>query len=125
VARFGGNGAVHSLHPGQLSHGERHQSALAVKIAVARALSETTGPVFIILDDSLVTFDPERRGAAEDFLLDLVSDEKLQVILLTCHTDWAADWQRRRPREVNYVELAKCACYYAPRRGSQVEVRVS
>lgn len=118
VAHVGGNGAAKPWQPEQLSYGERHQTALAVKIAVARALAETSGPVFIILDDSLVTFDPQRRAATEDFLLDLVSDEKLQIILLTCHTDWAADWRQRRPRQVSYVDLPQCAHYY----GAQVSV---
>ncbi|HMF17385.1 MAG TPA: AAA family ATPase [Gemmataceae bacterium] len=97
--------------PAQLSHGQRHQAALAVKIAVARALAETSGPVFIMLDDSLVSFDPQCRAAAEKWLLDLVADEKLQVILLTCHSDWAADWHQRSP-EVKVIELAKEAQYY-------------
>ena len=73
----GSNGAVTPWYPRQLSYGESHQAALAVKIAVACALAETSGPVFIILDDSLVTFDPRRRAATEDFLLDLVDDHKL------------------------------------------------
>jgi hypothetical protein len=114
VAHVGENGAVKAWQPRQLSHGERHQAALAVKIAVARALAETSGPVFIMLDDSLVSFDPARRAATEDFLLDLVKDGKLQVILLTCHTDWAADWKRRRPDEVSCIELLRAAHYYRP-----------
>jgi ABC-type glutathione transport system ATPase component len=97
--------------PGQLSHGQRHQAALAVKIAVARALAETSGPVFVMLDDSLVSFDPTCRSATEKWLLDLVADEKLQVILLTCHNDWAADWKARCP-DINHIELAKEAKYY-------------
>jgi len=113
VAHVGENGAqVEPWQPGQLSYGERHQAALAVKIAVARALAETAGPVFIMLDDSLVTFDPQRRAATEIWLLDLVADQKLQVILFTCHTDWAADWKERQPDRVNYIELAKEARYY-------------
>jgi DNA repair exonuclease SbcCD ATPase subunit len=110
--------------PGQLSHGQRHQAALAIKIAVARALAETSGPVFIMLDDSLVSFDPHCRAATEKWLLDLVADEKLQIILLTCHSDWAADWQQRCP-EVKVVELAKEAQYYreppAIATGSELE----
>ncbi len=97
--------------PHELSHGERHQAALALKIAVARAIVETSGPVFIILDDSLVHFDPQRRAATEELLSELVSDGKLQVILLTCHTDWAADWKRRKP-DLSYIELAEVAEYY-------------
>jgi DNA repair exonuclease SbcCD ATPase subunit len=105
VTHVGENGAARLWQPGQLSHGERHQAALAVKIAVARALAETSGPVFIVLDDSLVSFDPRRRAATENFLLDLVKDGKLQVIVLTCHTDWAGDWSSRSPGQVRYVEL--------------------
>jgi len=112
ISQVGENGAAKSWRTPQLSHGERHQAALAVKIAVARALAETSGPVFIMLDDSLVAFDPHRRAATEESLLDLVADEKLQVILLTCHTDWAGDWKTRRPDQVNYIELAKAARYY-------------
>jgi uncharacterized protein YhaN len=113
VSDVGENGrAAQTWQPHELSFGERHQAALAVKIAVARALAETIGPVFIMLDDSLVTFDPQRRAATENWLLDLVADEKLQVILFTCHTDWAADWKKRQPEMVRYIELAREASYY-------------
>jgi DNA repair exonuclease SbcCD ATPase subunit len=112
VTHLSGHGAATVWQPGQLSYGEQHQAALAVKVAVARALAETAGPVFIILDDSLVTFDPQRRAAAEDFLLDLVADGKLQVVLLTCHTDWATDWHHRQSRMVNYFDLPHNARYY-------------
>jgi DNA repair exonuclease SbcCD ATPase subunit len=112
VSHIAENGALQPWQLRQLSHGERHQAAVAVKIAVARALAETSGPVFIILDDSLVTFDPQRRAATEELLLDLAADKKLQAILLTCHTDWAAGWKARRPDQVHYIELAKSARYY-------------
>jgi uncharacterized protein YhaN len=98
--------------PQLLSTGERHQAALAVKIAMARALAEAGGPVFIVLDDSLATFDPWRRTATEDLFLKLVSDGKLQVILLTCHTDWALAWHERAPDLVDYIELGRIANYY-------------
>jgi DNA repair exonuclease SbcCD ATPase subunit len=104
-----------SWRPSRLSHGERHQAALAVKIAVARALAQTHGPIFIMLDDSLVTFDPARRASTEELLLDLVADGLLQVILFTCHTDWAAGWKQRRPDAVNYIDLPKVAQYYRQR----------
>lgn len=97
--------------PAQLSFGERHQAALAVKIAVARALAETHGPVFIMLDDSLVSFDPARRTATEEALWEVVGDGRIQVILLTCHTDWALDWKRRQP-ELNLIDLGATAHYY-------------
>jgi recombinational DNA repair ATPase RecF len=102
--------------PHHLSTGERHQTALAVKIAVARALAETSGPVFVILDDCLASFDPHRRSATEKLLTELVADGKLQVIFLTCHTDWAEDWRKREPNVFHFIELEKVAVYYrAPR----------
>ncbi len=116
VAHVAENGAAHAWQPQQLSCGERHQAALAVKIAVARALAESSGPVFIVLDDSLVNFDPVRRAATEEFLLELVADGRLQIILLTCHTDWAADFKQRRPDRLNYIELAQCAATIASPR---------
>jgi DNA repair exonuclease SbcCD ATPase subunit len=97
-----------------LSTGERHQAALALKIALARALTESHGPIFVILDDYLVHFDPSRRAATEQLLQDLTRDGLLQVILLTCHTDWAVDWQRRHPQEVEFVDLPSTADYYRP-----------
>jgi uncharacterized protein YhaN len=112
VTHVAENGAASRWRPGQLSYGEQHQAALAVKIAVARALAEASGPVFIVLDDSLVSFDPYRRAATEQFLLELVADGKLQIILLTCHTDWAADFKQRWPERVKYIELVECARYY-------------
>lgn len=98
--------------PRQLSYGERHQLALAVKIAVARALAEINGPVFLILDDSLVSFDPDRRAQTEALLLDLVADGRLQVILFTCHADWVADWKRRAAGGFVHIELDRTAEYY-------------
>jgi uncharacterized protein YhaN len=103
--------------PNQLSHGERNQVALAVKIAVARALAEMSGPVFLILDDSLVSFDPSRRAETEAMLLELVADGNLQIILLTCHSDWVADWKRRAGGTFHHIELEKVAEYYCPPLG--------
>lgn len=96
-----------------LSYGERNQAALAVKIAVARALAETHGPIFLILDDSLVSFDPNRRAATEKLLEELTADGRLQIILLTCHTDWIEDWKARAKTALHHIELKKIAAYYA------------
>jgi len=98
--------------PHQLSAGEQALTALVMKIAVARALAESGNPVFILLDDSLVNLDPQYRAATEALLLDLVADGKLQVILLTCHTDWAADWQTRSGDKLQYIDLARQVEYY-------------
>jgi energy-coupling factor transporter ATP-binding protein EcfA2 len=115
VKSIGENGGTKQhWEPRQLSHGERHVTALAIKIAVARSLADLTGPVFVVLDDSLVTFDPDHRERTEALLMDLVADGKLQVILLTCHTDWAVTWKKRAGDRLQYVELEKIAKYYRP-----------
>jgi DNA repair exonuclease SbcCD ATPase subunit len=101
--------------PAQLSNGEQRQLALVVKIAVARALAEINGPVFLILDDSLDSFDPDRRAETEALLLDLVADGKLQVILFTCHSDWAADWKKRVGDRLQHIELNDVAEFYVTR----------
>ena len=86
--------------------------ALTVKVAVARAFAELGSPVFIMLDDSLVALDPQHRAATEELLYKLVADGKLQVILFTCHTDWALDWKQRSPDKVHYIHFAQRAVYY-------------
>jgi DNA repair exonuclease SbcCD ATPase subunit len=114
VDRVSQAGEGRDWQPKKLSIGERALLALTVKMAVARALAEAGNPVFIILDDSLVDLDPGRRGATEELLLDLVADGNLQVILITCHTDWALDWQRRAPGKFRYIDFARTAVYYRP-----------
>lgn len=119
VADVSENGALaEDWKTHQLSHGERHQAALAVKLAVARALAETHGRVFVMLDDSLVTFDPDRRASTEELLCDAVADGKLQVILFTCHSDWAGVLRQGQPNAVNYIELSKVTQYYRDRAAS-------
>ncbi|MFO0966596.1 MAG: AAA family ATPase [Gemmataceae bacterium] len=113
------SGLAKPWEPRHLSFGERHQAALAVKVAVGRALAETCGPVFIMLDDSLVAFDPTRRAATENFLLDLARDHKLQIILTTCHTDWAADWKRAARTTSPTSTCASTAEYYRPLAGQK------
>ncbi len=67
---------------------------------------------YLILDDYLVHFDPARRAATENLLLDLVADRQLQIILLTCHTDWASQWHQRQPDQVEYLDFASRVVYY-------------
>ncbi len=107
----GGDRAEH-WQPHQLSAGEQALTALGMKIAVARALAESGNPVFVLLDDSLVSLDPQHREATESLLVDLIADGRLQVILLTCHADWASDWQKRCGEPVHVIDLAAEAEYY-------------
>ena len=98
--------------PHELSAGEQALTALVMKIAVARALAESGNPVFVLLDDSLVSLDPQHRAATESLLVDFIADGRLQVILLTCHSDWALDWQKRCGKQVHLIDLAGQAEYY-------------
>jgi len=109
-----GEGTDRAEHwqPHQLSAGEQALTALGMKIAVALALAESGNPVFVLLDDSLVSLDPQHRTATESLLVDLIAGGRLQVILLTCHTDWASDWQRRCGEQVHLIDLAAQAEYY-------------
>jgi energy-coupling factor transporter ATP-binding protein EcfA2 len=75
-------------------------------------LAESGNPVFVLLDDCLVSLDPQHRAATENLLMDLIADGRLQVILLTCHTDWARDWQKRCGEQVHSSDLASQAEYY-------------
>ena len=95
----------------ELSAGERTLAALTLRIAVALSLVEMVGPVFVMLDDSLVNLDPEYRAATERLLSELVADGRLQVILFTCHTDWAHQWHKRASEEIRFIDL-ESACEY-------------
>lgn len=93
-------------------HHERHQLALAVKFAVAKAIAETAGSVFVILDDSFACFDGARVRAAEAFLEEAVADDRVQIIFMTCHLEWARAWAARAGPELHYIDLETAAQYY-------------
>lgn len=72
------------LEAGQLSRGTAAQLFLAVRLALARQLAETSGRGLpLILDDILVDFDGERLEGAAGVLGRVAATR--QVILFTCH----------------------------------------
>ncbi|MCE9543963.1 MAG: hypothetical protein K8T25_00335 [Planctomycetia bacterium] len=103
--------ATEQWRPDQLSTGERTMAALTLKIAVAQALAESN-PLFIILDDSMVNLDDDHRASTQRLLLDLAANGMLQVILLTCHSDWARSWHAQAEDRIRYIHLDQVADYY-------------
>jgi|GEM_PF-1425363 len=66
-----------------VSYGMREQVAVLVRLALAQCMSETTGPLPVILDDALVFSDDARLGRV---FASLNSAANLhQLIVLTCH----------------------------------------
>lgn len=68
-----------------LSQGAKEQLLLCLRLAVATELSETE-PHVLILDDVLVNTDRSRQERILDLLASI--ENKIQVIILTCHPEW-------------------------------------
>ena len=64
-----------------LSRGTRDQVGLLLRLALVEVLGEAGEPVPLLLDDPLLSADPERRCAALEFLFNL--SETCQVVLTT------------------------------------------
>lgn len=67
-----------------LSQGAKEQLLLALRLAVASALSDGERQL-LILDDVLVNTDPVRQQRVLDLLQSAA--EQLQILVLTCHAD--------------------------------------
>lgn len=67
-----------------LSQGAKEQLLLALRLAVARRLSEDE-PQLLILDDVLVNTDPARQRRVLETLENAAA--RLQILVLTCHPD--------------------------------------
>jgi uncharacterized protein YhaN len=66
-----------------LSRGTREQLYLAFRLAVIEDFGETRLPLPVILDDTLVNFDPERARLAVQVLARV--SRRHQVVSFTCH----------------------------------------
>jgi ABC-type transport system involved in cytochrome bd biosynthesis fused ATPase/permease subunit len=75
----------------RLSLGARRQLALALRVAVGRALGEARA-VPLLLDEPLAELDDEHALASLRYLGTLAAEQ--QVILMTCHARHY-DWLRR------------------------------
>ncbi|MBI2192626.1 MAG: AAA family ATPase [Planctomycetes bacterium] len=67
-----------------LSQGAKEQLMLALRLAVAQALTETE-PQAVILDDVLANTDPVRQARVLDVLQ--AAAQRMQLLVLTCHPD--------------------------------------
>lgn len=70
----------------QLSRGTRDQVALALRLALIQARSETQEHVPLILDDVFVTSDDARANAAVTLLAEL-AQQGHQIVFFTCQKD--------------------------------------
>ena len=68
---------------GYLSSGTADQAYLSLRLALSEFISDTNGPLPIMLDDSLAQFDDNRQKTAIRFLKDY--SDKSQIIMFTCH----------------------------------------
>ncbi len=88
-----------SLHPTQmdvgraeavptsaLSTGAREQLHILSRLALGRYLASKHGRMLFVLDDSFVNTDAARRRRFLDLLFE--AQEDLQIVLLTCHSEW-------------------------------------
>ena len=78
IARAGSEEAL-----GRVSDGTREQVAVLVRLALARCIAETQGPLPVILDDALVYADDQRLTRTFGALA--AASASQQVIVLTCH----------------------------------------
>lgn len=90
------------------SSGLADQIYLSMRLACAQDLAENAEPLPLILDDVLLTFDPDRQLGAAKVILDLA--QRYQVLMFTCQPG---------VREITQMVLADCdfrdnvnfACY--------------
>ncbi|WP_141603569.1 ATP-binding protein [Terrilactibacillus laevilacticus] len=81
----------------QLSRGTSEQLYLSIRLALA-SIVETKEALPIIIDDSLVNFDQDRRSQVLSVLTEV--SKKHQVILFTCHKEW-----RHEVSESSFIAL--------------------
>jgi len=86
----------------RLSVGARRQLALALRIAVARALGED-GPTVLLLDEPLAELDDERAVSCLRYIGGLAKEH--QVLLTTCHAEHQAWLRRESGVEADTVSL--------------------
>lgn len=85
----------------QLSKGFMDQLYFALKLSLN---DEAFSKIFMVLDDSLITYDIERLRSAILFLLDTSEDR--QIIYFTCHTR-EEDFLSSEGISINYLDMEK------------------
>lgn len=82
-----------------LSTGTREQVFLALRLAVVDQMDREGARLPLILDETLVNWDQDRRQRALDLLTDVASER--QVLLFTCHPGVAGEAEDRGARRVD------------------------
>ena len=94
----------------ELSTGERILVALAIRIAIALSVADIYGTAFLMLDDAFTSLDPSYLAATEDLIEKVVKTGRIQLVLFTCHEEWAAKWEFKAPKGFTFVSLEdKCS----------------
>jgi uncharacterized protein YhaN len=81
--------------PEDLSRGAAEQLYLCLRLGLAEEFSRRAEPMFLVMDDVLVNFDPVRRRATARLLLEFA--ERQQVLLFTCHPEIEELMREERP----------------------------
>ncbi|SDF53175.1 MULTISPECIES: AAA family ATPase [unclassified Paenibacillus] len=97
------------------SRGTAEQVYLAIRFALAEALTNRASVPFV-LDDILVNFDQERLGLAAKALIAL--SDSHHVMMTTCHPHVVDLIKRELPEEVRLIEMQRLHIALKHRRGS-------
>jgi len=82
-----------------LSTGTREQVFMALRLAVVDQMDREGARLPLILDETLVNWDQERRQRALDLLTDVAAER--QVLLFTCHPGVAREAEERGARRID------------------------
>jgi DNA repair exonuclease SbcCD ATPase subunit len=99
----------------ELSTGERTLVALAIRVAIALSVADIEGTAFLMLDDAFTSLDPCYLTETEGLIEKVAEDGRIQVVLFTCHENWAVNWESRAPREFSFVRLEDRCSYFMDR----------
>ena len=100
----------------ELSTGERTLVALAIRIAIALSVADIYGTAFLMLDDAFTNLDPCYLAATEDLIERVAKNGRIQIVLFTCHENWAAKWESKAPRDFKFVCLEDKCRHFVDRR---------
>ena len=92
--------------PTELSRGAMEQLYLCLRLGLAKEFSRHAESIPLVMDDVLVNFDPERRKATAELLLDFAREH--QVLLFTCHPEISAILSELEPTLPIYGIDGKC-----------------
>ncbi len=90
------------------SSGLADQIYLSMRLACAQDLAENAEPLPLILDDVLLTFDPERQLGAAKVILDLA--QRYQILMFTCQPT-VKEITQRALKDCDFSDDVSFTCY--------------